>query len=167
MHEPQKRPERTLSIFGVGPFFVVLSLAYTAIGIGARLYWPETLTMTLLPFSWQVGIGGVLILIGLPFFIAALRILNKGFPQGELFTKGPYAACRHPVYGAWVVFLAPGLGLLMHSWPILGVVAAMYVTLIVLVRKEEAELLRLFGDVYREYRRRTPAVFPLLHRMWK
>ncbi len=163
----KENAKRRLSIFGVGPIFVVLSLLYTAIGIGLRVRYPEALSITLIPSSWQYGLGVSLILIGFPFFIAALYVLNTRFPKGELFTKGPYAACRHPVYGAWVVFLAPGLGLLLQSWPIFAVVAAMYVTLILLVRKEEAELLRMFGDEYKQYRLKTPAVFPLLHRMWK
>ena len=37
----------------------------------------------------------------------------------------------------------------------------MYVTLRLLVRKEEACLEELFGEEYRRYRGRTPAVFPL------
>jgi hypothetical protein len=76
-------------------------------------------------------------------------------------------ACRHPIYGAWVSLIVPGMGLAMRSWPVLGVVAAMYLTLRLLMRKEERELERLFGAEFLEYRGRTPAVFPLLHRMFR
>ncbi len=164
---PSAPEKRNLTIFGVGPWFVLLSLGYSAVGIGLRLCFPEFFTLMLIPKAWQTGIGAGLLFIGFPFFVLSLRILVKGFPAGKLFTKGTYAACRHPVYAAWVVFIVPALGLLMHSWPLVGVVPAMYITLRLLVRKEEAELSRLFGDEFRQYKRRTPAVFPLLHRFWE
>ncbi len=159
--------QRNLSIFGVGPAFVILSVLYSLIGMSCRYLWPETMTISLIPMSWQTGLGGLLIAVGFPFFIISVRILKRGFPQGSLFTHGPYAACRHPVYAAWVVFLVPGLGLLMHSRPMVLVVLAMYLTLRLLVRKEEEELARLFADEYVRYKKTTPAVFPLLHRMWR
>ena len=69
--------------------------------------------------------------------------------------------CRHPVYGAWVVFNVPGLVLLANSWIGLFVPVLMYVTLRLLVRREETYLEQTFGEEYRRYRERTPAVFPL------
>ena len=164
MATPTPPPGRTLSMFGVGPWFVALSVLYSALGITARICLPQLFTITLVPRAWLQGAGIVLILTGLCLFVASLRVLAKGFPQGILFTRGPYAACRHPLYSSWVVFLVPGLGLMVQSWPVLCVTLAMYVTLKVLVRKEEDEMLRLFGQEYQDYRDRTPAVFPLLHR---
>jgi len=74
--------------------------------------------------------------------------------------------CRHPVYGAWVVFNVPGMVLFFNSWLGLVVPILMYVTLRLLVRSEEEHLEQTFGEEYREYRSRTPAVFPLLWR-WR
>lgn len=157
--------ERTLSIFGVGPIFVATALVYSAIGIAARLTWPEALTIGLLPGPTLTLIGGVLVALGTPVFVLAVRTLARGFPEGQLFTRGAYAVCRHPIYGVWVSLMVPGFGLIMRSWPVLAVVPAMWITLRLLVRREEAEMERLFGDEWRAYRRRTPAVFPMLHRL--
>jgi len=44
-------------------------------------------------------IGGVMVAIDVPFFVAALATLQRGFPKGELFTRGVYAMCRHPRAG--------------------------------------------------------------------
>jgi protein-S-isoprenylcysteine O-methyltransferase Ste14 len=159
-------PQRTLSIFGVGPIFVACALVYSAIGIGARLLWPDVLTIHLVPGPALPIVGGVLVALGTPVFLLGVRALARGFPEGQLFTRGAYAVCRHPIYGAWVSLIVPGMGLIMRSWPVLAVVPAMYVTLRILVRKEEAEMDRLFGEAHRAYRSRTPAVFPMLHRIF-
>ena len=153
-----------MSIFGVGPIFVALSLVYTAIALSLRFTYPETFTITLVPRWSMVVAGSVLMAIGIPFFVAALVTLRRGFPSGQLFTKGVYAMCRHPVYGAWVVFIVPGMVLVAANWIGLTVPVLMYVTLRVLVRTEEAFLEQTFGDEFRAYKHRTPAVLPLFWR---
>ena len=55
----------------------------------------------------------------------------------------------------------PGVALVMSSWIGLAVPLVMYVILRVLVREEETYLERRFGDEYRAYQRRVPAVLPL------
>jgi protein-S-isoprenylcysteine O-methyltransferase Ste14 len=156
--------ERHMSILGVGPWFVLLSGVYTAAALTLRSTAPNLYSFPL-PRWLTLGLGALLLLIGVPFFLAALIRLLRGFPKGELFTGGVYAACRHPIYGAWVVFNVPGIVLLVNTWLGLVVVLLMYVTLRLLVRSEERALERLFGDAYRTYRDRTPAVLPLLWRV--
>jgi protein-S-isoprenylcysteine O-methyltransferase Ste14 len=153
-----------MSIFGVGPWFVLLSGVYTAGALTLRSAAPELFSFPL-PRWLTLGLGALLLLIGVPFFVAAMVRLVRGFPQGELFTGGVYAACRHPIYGAWVVFNVPGIVLLVNTWLGLVVVLLMYATLRLLVRAEERNLEQLFGDTYREYRDRTPPVLPLLWRI--
>jgi protein-S-isoprenylcysteine O-methyltransferase Ste14 len=155
-----------MSIFGVGPWFVLLSAIYTVPAIVIRAQDPSYFQIPFVPFWVLVIVGVVLLAIGIPFFFAALVQLIRGFPEGKLFTGGTYAMCRHPVYGCWVVFNVPGIVLLMNSWIGLLVPVLMYVTLRLLVRREEAHLEQIFGEEYRRYRRRTPAVFPLLWR-WR
>ena len=154
-----------MSVFGVGPWFVVLSLAYAAVGTSLRVLYPEHTTIPGLPRGAQVAAGVVLLAVGIPFFVAAMRALRRGFPEDRLFTQGVYATCRHPVYGCWVVFNVPGIILLADSWPGLVVTGLMYVTLKLLVVREERYLEERFGDEYRAYAARTPAVLPLLWRL--
>jgi len=149
---------------GVGPWFVLLSAVYSAGVLWLRSTDPVFFAIPGIVPRWlQIGLGMLLLALCVPFFLWALAILNRGFPSGELFTGGPYAMCQHPVYGSWCVFGVPGIVLLIGTWIGLAVPLLMYVTLRVLVRSEERWLEQAFGDEYRAYRARTPAVFP---RFW-
>ena len=66
-------------------------------------------------------LGVLLILVGLPYYFLAVRAMTRAFKAKELATTGVYAVCRHPLYGSWIVFLAPGIVLLTHSWLALSV----------------------------------------------
>jgi len=153
-----------MSIFGVGPLFVVLSLAYGFVTLAATYNWPEVFCLWFVPRWLTIGLGALLLALGLPFFVLSLVILNREFEQGKLMCRGAYRFCRHPVYGSWVVFNAPGFVLLANSWLGLSVPFLMYATLRLLVRKEEKWCEETFGDAYRAYRESTPAVFPALWR---
>ncbi len=153
-----------LSIFGVGPWFVLLSAVFTVAALWTRSLDPVLFAIPAVIPRWlQLGLGAALLAVGLPFFVWSLVILNRGFPEGRLFTEGPYRFCRHPVYGCWVVFNVPGIILLVGTWLGFIVVALMYVTVRVLARTEERFLARTFGDQWEAYKARTPAVFP---RVW-
>jgi protein-S-isoprenylcysteine O-methyltransferase Ste14 len=81
--------------------------------------------------------------------------------QGALVTDGLYARVRHPQYSG--LFLIT-IGLLIQwptivtalTWPILMV---MYVRL---ARREEADMERQFGEIYRAYAARVPRFVPRL-----
>ena len=153
-----------LSIFGVGPWFVLVSAIFTGMALWLRSTDPALFAIPAVIPRWlQLGLGAALLTVGVPFFVWSLVVLNRGFPEGRLFTDGPYRFCRHPVYGCWVVFNVPGIVLLVGTWLGGVVVALMYLTLRVLVRTEERYLARIFGDDYAAYKARTPAVLP---RVW-
>jgi protein-S-isoprenylcysteine O-methyltransferase Ste14 len=154
-----------MTIFGVGPAFVLWSGVLTALALWIRSFDPGFFSIPdLFPRWLQLVVGVLLLALGLPMFVWSLVILNRGFPQGKLFTDGPYRWCRHPVYGCWVMFNVPGIVLLVGTWLGLLVPPLMYVALRWLVRSEEQWLLQTFGDAYRDYRARTGAVFP---RVWQ
>jgi protein-S-isoprenylcysteine O-methyltransferase Ste14 len=82
-------------------------------------------------------------------------------PEPVLLDQGVYGVIRHPRYVA--VFLG-ALG-----WATMSNYGAAYVVAVVagalllgLIPLEERELVERFGDRYREYRRRVPAVIPRL-----
>ena len=146
---------------GVGPRWVAWSLLFAAPVIAVRVAYPESVRIPWLPRPLVVAVGAALLAFGLPFCVAAIVTLARDFEAGRLFTKGAYGLCRHPIYGSWVVFNVPGMVLLADSWVGLLVPIPMYVALRILVRAEEDWLARTFGDEYRAYRARVPAVFPL------
>ena len=85
-----------MSIFGVGPWFVLLSAVYTIPAIVLRAQDPTYFQIPYVPYWLLALVGVVLLAIGLPFFVVALIQLAHGFPQGKLFTGGVYGMCRHP-----------------------------------------------------------------------
>jgi protein-S-isoprenylcysteine O-methyltransferase Ste14 len=89
------------------------------------------------------------------------KAVLRAFAAGELVTDGVYGICRHPLYGSWIVFIVPGIELLLHSWFGLTTSIAMYATLRVLARREEAFLADKFGESYLRYKARVPFVLPV------
>jgi protein-S-isoprenylcysteine O-methyltransferase Ste14 len=86
-------------------------------------------------------------------------VLTK--PGHRLVTTGPYRWVRHPLYTT-AIALFLGIGLMAANWFILlwTVVAAIAVRLVVIPR-EEAQLVAAFGEDYRRYRRDTDALLPV------
>ena len=81
--------------------------------------------------------------------------------KDELVTGGIYRYIRHPQYTGILLIT---FGMLIHwptfitlfMWPIL--VLAYYG----LAKKEEKEIEKKFGEIYQEYKSRTPMFFPSL-----
>jgi protein-S-isoprenylcysteine O-methyltransferase Ste14 len=106
-------------------------------------------------------IGIILILIGISFDIVAIVTVMRAFNKGTLITKGIFGICRHPVYAGWVVFIVPGIVLLVNSWIALSIPLVMYFFLRILVIKEDTYLEKTFGNEYHIYKKRIPAVLPI------
>jgi len=78
-----------------------------------------------------------------------------------LITEGIYRFIRHPIYAAlWLWGIAQPM--LLHNW-IAGWtgIAAIIPLYMLRVPREEAMLLEHFGDLYRQYMKRTGRVIPL------
>ena len=98
---------------------------------------------------------------------AAIRSLGKFWSlhvemrEGhEFVTSGPFAYARHPVYFSMILELL-GIGLIVNAWITLAIVFAIFTpTLFARVRIEERALLAQFGDAYKKYMERTPAIIP-------
>ena len=79
-----------------------------------------------------------------------------------LITYGPYRWVRHPLYSiATIAFIS--LSILAANWfmLVMGVLMLIVVSVLIIPR-EEAELLRKFGVAYGEYRERTGRLTPRL-----
>jgi protein-S-isoprenylcysteine O-methyltransferase Ste14 len=89
--------------------------------------------------------------------------LNPEHHEQRLVTSGIRARIRHPYYLAHFCELlgwSIGTGLLV----IYAMLAFAFITGVVMVRAEDRELERRFGDDYRAYCARVPAFLPRLHR---
>jgi protein-S-isoprenylcysteine O-methyltransferase Ste14 len=120
------------------------------------------------PWAWLLWLAFLLLAIlgyrrvGRGFERATLIGLAELRPQDHsqrLVTTGVHARVRHPIYLAhWCMLTA---------WTILGGTVGLFalwvfavITGIFMVRTEDAELEQRFGEQYRAYKRRVPAVFP-------
>ena len=155
------KSEQTMTVAGVGPRWVLLSLAMSVPFVAIRFLWPEAVSLSFLPRPLVLAVGIALLAVGIPFCLLGVIRLARGFPRGELFTGGVYGWCRHPIYASWIVFNVPGIVLLADSWIGLLAPLLMYLALRWLVREEGQWLERTFGDEYRAYRDRVPAVLPI------
>lgn len=133
-------------------------------GITCDAFWPYSIAW--LPAVWRIVLG---VLIGGGGFY----ILSKGFrlfmqaetdplttrPASSLVTTGIYTRTRNPMYIGEIAFLA-GIGIVSNSyWIVLSsIVFGLYLHCYV-IQREEAYLLRRFGDRYAAYCGRV-------HRWW-
>ncbi|MFH1115251.1 MAG: isoprenylcysteine carboxylmethyltransferase family protein [Pseudomonadota bacterium] len=149
---------------GGGAFLVVLPAVL--FGLCYLLYeyalgpYSETIRVV---FAWIATLGG-LAMLGRTAFVQAET--GKGTPvplapPRKLIVTGPYRYCRNPMQLGAVVYYF-GLGTLMSSvW--VGMLMFVIALLMVWLFQrffEEPELEQRFGQEFREYRARTPFIFP-------
>jgi len=80
------------------------------------------------------------------------------YPKLFIFT-GAYSVCRHPMYTAWLV---ASWGLLVSQPHLLTVFYNILLTAFVVYTalQEERQMIALFGDKYRAYRKQIPFLLP-------
>jgi protein-S-isoprenylcysteine O-methyltransferase Ste14 len=113
--------------------------------------------------------GALLALTGALFAAWAKARLGRLFsPQlgvqrdHSLVTSGPYAVVRHPIYLGLIDFII-GSALFWNDVGLLIVAALFIIWFTAQLRIEERFFATHFGDEWRDYRERTPALFP---RLW-
>lgn len=83
--------------------------------------------------------------------------LNAAQADQRLITTGIHARMRHPIYLAHLIMLlglTVGSGLaVMYGLLVFGIVTGAF-----MIRAEDAELEKRFGEEYRAYRKRVPAI---------
>lgn len=91
--------------------------------------------------------------------------LNVAFSQSTgraLLASGIFGYVRHPFYLAYILYWLSWAITLGFQMPASAILIAVTATYLVSIRLEERALERTFGEDYREYRRRTPALVPFL-----
>jgi protein-S-isoprenylcysteine O-methyltransferase Ste14 len=107
---------------------------------------------------------------GLPLLAAglAIRLWAAGYLMKDkaLALSGPYRYVRHPLYLGTLLATASAPVLLHSVWLGLAFLLAVMPAYWWQIVSEEKGLERIFGDAYREYRRRVPALLPRPRRPW-
>lgn len=105
----------------------------------------------------RVALGLALALVGELWRIYAAGVIYK---NKQLATTGAYSLIRHPLYFGNFLVLG-GFTLASAHWGvIIAVVAFLLFYYPAAIRYEDTKLERLFGEDWRAWSRRTPAVFP-------
>jgi protein-S-isoprenylcysteine O-methyltransferase Ste14 len=87
-------------------------------------------------------------------------VFIAGFKDAMLIQSGPYAACRHPLYGFTLLAML-GLGLATRSITLTAILLGVaVVSHLRALRSEDALLETVHGEAALAYRKRTPALLP-------
>ncbi|OQX50910.1 hypothetical protein B5M47_02690 [candidate division CPR3 bacterium 4484_211] len=182
-----KTAGKILGLFWYMPFFAVI-IPWLVLQVGYSLDWlifeyflkidqwhcaPIPLAEQLLQFFGFTSTAlGITILVkawsdlaGEGKFFPLTIISREHLRPQKLVTTGIYSKVRHPMLLGYLTILA-GLGILNHSlstvfWliPLAGYTAVRF-----LEDTEEKELTIWFGEEYRKYKKKVPALIPELFR---
>jgi protein-S-isoprenylcysteine O-methyltransferase Ste14 len=146
--------------WGVGPKIMFPSFPYLVAALVLTARYPDFFRLSFFPKEVFWAAGCVLLAAGVPLWAVCVRTIFKGFPEGRLFTEGPYAWARHPLYAVFIGLIFPGLSLVFRSWPALFASLLAYGLFRVSIRAEEQYLEKEFGEEYLDYRTRVNSILP-------
>jgi protein-S-isoprenylcysteine O-methyltransferase Ste14 len=145
-------------LFGVGPLGLLISLVLFG------LLWLLDRALHHVEMSGQPGIiriiGSILILFWICWHSWCIKTISRWWRRDQLCLSGPYRFVRHPIYAGAVLPGSIGVVLIFNSWIILPLPVLMFVLYSILVRKEEAMMMAVFGQEYKEYAGHTGRLFP-------
>jgi protein-S-isoprenylcysteine O-methyltransferase Ste14 len=172
--QPRQHSRKTpVSYSGRGPReFALLAASLTGLGIVPCIYlaahFPRFADYPLIPALSYLGIAVEVACLWL--FYRSHRDLGHNWSvsldlreRHTLVTTGVYALVRHPMYaGFWLMAL--GQALLLPNW-VAGPAGLVGFGILFFgrVAREEAMMIKAFGDEYRIYMRRTARVVPWLY----
>ena len=148
-----------MTFLGVGLKFAILSIIFGVPVLYSHFVWMPHLTIPLPRILSQI-VGILLLIIGVPIYLTAGITIRRYFDKGELAVKGIYGYIRHPIYGSWIVFIMPGIVLLINSLIGLTIPVFMYVVFKILIVKEDKYLEDKFGEEFFQYKKRVGEILP-------
>jgi len=153
--------EEKMSRWGIGSYVGPFLIVYGLITIILTTYFYPSFRVILLPYPYLLFLGIVLLIIGLPFWIISGVTVMQAYNANKLLTTGVFGLCRHPVYSAMMLFVAPGISLISNSWIMLTAPMLGYFLCKIFVKKEEKYLENVFGAEYIDYKNKIPAFVPI------
>lgn len=159
------KSSKGLNPAGVGPRIFAASFPCLIAGFISGNWFPNYSQWTNSGEGLLMWVGLPILIIGFLIYITAMLQFLRRFKNGELITNGVYALSRNPIYASWVLFILPGLSLICNNWCFGAAALCMYLALVTKVKKEEVDLLSVFGDSYKAYQQKVGRVgfFPGLN----
>ena len=151
--------------------FILLTLrpiaAIAMIGLITYVINPELMAWSSLELPiWLRWIGVVIGIAAGLLLVVTFRALGDNITdtvvtriQHSLVTIGPYKWVRHPFYVAFALTVLAN-SLVTANWFIALAGGICFGLIVIRTRTEEANLLKRFGEEYRDYMKRTGRFFP-------
>lgn len=113
-----------------------------------------------------LGVGiGVLCTLGIYWLFSSIGTgitpTSATRKEHKLSTSGPYRWIRHPLY-TFGTFFFISFGMTADNWFIASLGLLTFIIMAIRTPKEEANLIKKFGDEYRDYMKSTGRFFPKL-----
>jgi len=145
---------------GIGPRFSIITVVCGIVTGWLSFKYPTLFMIQSIPSWLFVTLGSVLVVTGMIIYVIALQTFNPGYRNKRLVIHGLYAFMRHPIYFAWIWLICPGVVLCFHTWLMLLLPCVAYLSFKVSIPLEDRDLEHRFGQAYRDYKSRTPELFP-------
>lgn len=152
------------------PYAVLLAcfICYEVGTLAVYLWAPQWLAWADIPLTrgtrWA---GAIICLLTLPWFAWVHHVLGHNFSSTlniranhTLVTSGPYRWVRHPMYTAFYVLHLATIPATANWFLGLSWLAGLIVVISLRVDREEAMMIRQFGQEYRAYMARTGRFLP-------
>jgi len=151
-----------MNILGIGPLLAIVGVVTGAI---AMVFWRVAGCSVSLPSpcrEWTFWIGMISLIVGVYFWISSAILVKRAFESRRLVQKGVYGLSRNPMYAGFIVFIIPGLALVLNNMLLITISVAMFVTFKLRIGREERFLSKEFGVEYERYRRKVPQLIPFV-----
>ena len=151
---------------GIGPKIGGIALPWLAISIYFTLKFKNSFIYFEDDNKILFFFGLALIIIGAIMYIFTVPALLKGLKETKLVTTGTFYLCCNPLYASLILFIFPGISLMMNSWLVLTTSIVAFTLLKTFIKREYGEMEKFFGDDFRKYRAGTPGFFPFPITKW-
>lgn len=169
-HRPAGRTSGRAAVWLRSAAFYLLATTLF-LALSASFWRPLPLTLSLSTHSLALVVGMLIYFPGLAFLLWGRLTLGKMYfvstafgaqlyADHQLVTRGPFAIVRHPMY-LGLIAAAVGSLLLYQTWTTAAF--AIFAPFVLFrARREEQALAAEFGEEWRAYCHRVPALFPRL-----
>lgn len=140
-----------MKITGVAPQIAVPTFAYLAL-IAYVQYLIQPM-FAISEFHYSILIMGAIIFIlaGILMVVSVGRKLLRAYKDKTLMTDGLFRIFRNPMYSAYLLFVIPGIVLLINSWLAFTAIILNYILFRIFIRKEHHYLEQKYGAEYQKY----------------
>jgi protein-S-isoprenylcysteine O-methyltransferase Ste14 len=140
-----------MKITGVAPKIAVPTFIYL-IGMAFIDYYNRPSFNITLDQESSLLIIGILLVVAGVFIVANVgRKLLKSFNNNLLMKDGLFKIFRNPMYAAYLLFIIPGLSLILNSWLVLTTIILNYLIFSAVIKGEYKYLEEKFGEEYKGY----------------